>query len=224
MKKHCLLFVFFILIGTTTNAQYKWAAGYQLGLGNCNTVNPKFTYGLTAYPNVAVLTNQIFINRQIGKKLAIEGTLGFSYWNNIERTDLFSAGPPLKEDIVETSNQCYNLAVSLKYKVFAKKQISLWVPIGLNSVNFGSKQKYFQAQQTFELYTQKDSRTLIAQNVFTGLDGNWQMNRHFYLNAQAKISYKINEAIFSSDLKAVADNYNYSYLAYGFQTGIGYRF
>ncbi len=70
LNKATLALLTALSLSTLSNAQGKWSAGYQAGLGTLNLNSSKIA-----------LTNQGFINRKISRRIEIEAALGFTSWN-----------------------------------------------------------------------------------------------------------------------------------------------
>jgi len=198
-------------------AQYNWSAGYQLCFGNSNEVNNSLTP--LPYKKSLPITNQVFVNRQISQRFYIEAAVGYSTFKSKHYTFPLQRPPIATDDYVYQRNNIWNLTLSAKYRVLHKKQITLLIPLGFNNLLYSEQQKYTSAGSTSAWQTTTKSTALIGQNIFTGIEANFNISSRFYVNLHTNIGLFIND---SEDLIAASNGR--SSLLFGYRAGIGYRF
>lgn len=199
-----------ILITTLTathlcNAQSKWSAGYQAGLGTLNVNADKVAF-----------TNQVFVNRKITKKIEIEAGLGYTSWNN--RTSELDGGWP---GDYKLHSYTLNLTLSAKYHFIQRSKWSLYIPLAISNAYIHNQSKVVGDYNPFEWFTYSNSKMNFAYCISSGLGGNISLSKHFYLNAQFTAGLKTQKTLATFDTRKATDG---NAIAYGAQVGIGYKF
>lgn len=217
MKKLTVVTILVLLTGMVSNAQHKWAAGYQLAIGNSN--HP-LSY-LTSTQDVdmkPMFTNQLFLKRKITTKLDLQLDFGFTSWKQTYANTIYTN--PITIEEYNLKNIAFNLTLTGKMNILQKPKSSLYIPFGINNVYHQWRANYNEELLKYPWMTEKEEKIQIAQNIFTGIGINYDLNQKLYLNGQGTIGYKLYNALQAMN-KAQNETNNFSY---SLQAGIGYRF
>jgi hypothetical protein len=206
LNKATLTLLTALSLSTLSDAQSKWSSGYQAGLGTLNLNSSKIA-----------LTNQGFINRKISRRIEIEAALGFTSWNE-GRAYRDLAGWPTGYSV---SRYTCNLTISAKYYWLQKKTWALYIPLAVSNAYIHMQSKFAGDYNPFEWMVYNEGHIYLAYCLSSGLGGNINLSKHFYLNTQFSVGLKTRKAFGSFETRNATDG---NTIAYGGQAGIGYRF
>ncbi len=218
MKKTNFILTTVLLSLTTAATAQKWTAGLRTGASQDNfQFNDQFAQG-----GNLMWSNQVFVDRRLGKHLELEASATYSQLNASNSFPDFVEPSVTVYQSWQTKN--LSLAINIKYYLLQKRN---WEVFGL--AGLGTSKKWSHYQQNF-------SGTIPAHFVYSNTEGEehnpWPILSSF--NAGAGLNYKLTQhlqlsGLFQLSYKAGADTYfsstvNQNNFAPALLAGIGYRF